>query len=402
MNPADLWRLAFGALQARKMRTRLTMAAVAVGVGAVLVLTGLGEGARLWVEERFNSLGSNVLAVLPGRTETRGGATLLASGTRDLTLDDFHELSRRLPGVRRAVPLVIGETTASYGRRSRASAVVGSTNGFLELRRIPIASGQGLPESDARQGARVCVIGRTIAKELFAGENPLGERIRLGDHPFRVIGTVAETGQAQHANVDEMVLVPVSEALQIYDRRGLFRILLEVSAAADMDLAARRATEILKERHDGEEDFTLLTPGAVAASLLSVIRMITLALAGIAAISLTVAGIGVMNVMVVSVSERTPEIGLMKALGAGNGQVLLLFLAEAVLLSAFGGLIGTGAGLALTEGARLAWPQIPFRVPGWALMSALGVAVGVGIAFGLLPARRAARLEPLDALRRRA
>ncbi len=203
------------------------------------------------------------------------------------------------------------------------------------------------------------------------------------------------------ANLDETVLVPIASALRLLNRQGLFRMIVQVPATADLETARARLTAVLKERHDGEEDFTILTPGAVAASLASIISLITSALAGIAAISLLVAGIGVMNVMVVSVTERTAEIGLMKALGASNGQVLAIFLAEAVALALIGGALGIAGGLGLARLGVALYPEIPFQVPPWALGLAAGVAATVGIVFGLLPARRAARLEPLESLRGR-
>jgi len=202
-------------------------------------------------------------------------------------------------------------------------------------------------------------------------------------------------------NLDETVLVPVAGALKMFNRAGLFRIIVQVSAVADLPRAQGNLESILRDRHDGEEDFTILTPGAVADSFGSVIRILTGALAGIAAISLAVAGIGVMNVMVVTVVERSSEIGLMKAVGAGRGQILTLFLAEAATLSLLGGLIGAAGGWLLVRAAGSIYPAIPFRVPGWALALALGVAIATGVVFGLLPASRAARLEPLEALRKK-
>ena len=401
MTPRDLFLLAWGALRAHRVRTRLTALALAIGVGSVLLLSGLGEGTRRWVENQFSSLGSNVLVVLPGRTETRGGVPLLPSTTRDLTMEDLHAVERRMPGIRQVVPLVVGEATATYERRGRAATVIGTTRAFLEIRDIDVALGEGLPQGPTDLAARVCVIGRKIQRELFAGQNPLGARLKLGEYPFRVVGVISPRGQSMMVNLDEVVLIPAASALRMLNRTGLFRMMVQMTSSADLDRATVRLKAILKQRHDNEEDFTVLTPGAIAASFGQIIRLITMALVGIAAISLTVAGIGIMNVMIVSVTERTAEIGLMKAVGASSGQVTAVFLGEAVLLSLIGGFLGIVGGITLTEAARHFLPSIPFRVPAESVALASGVAGGGGILFGLIPARRAARMEPLEALRRR-
>jgi putative ABC transport system permease protein len=379
----------------------MTAAAITIGVGSVLLLTALGEGARIWVEGQFSALGSNILVVIPGRTETRGGPPLAHSTTRDITLEDMMAVPRSMPGVRRVYPIVIGEGTARYEDRGRTATVIGSTQEFFRLRDVQMALGQGLPEMDPRDRQPVCVIGRKIQAELFQGVNPLGAKLKLGDYWFRIVGTVAESGRSAGVNMDETVVVPVANAMQIYNRSGLFRLVVEVTSVSDLDRAQGRLNLVLKDRHDGEEDFTILTPGALATSLGNIIGIITMALAGIAAISLAVAGIGVMNVMVVSVTERTGEIGLMKAVGAGNGQVMAIFLAEAVVLSLFGGALGVAGGFGLTEVAYRLYPTIPFQVPVWAVYLGLGVSFSVGVAFGLIPAMRAARMAPLDALRKK-
>ncbi|MBI2920982.1 MAG: ABC transporter permease [Planctomycetes bacterium] len=402
MTPLDVAAFAWSALRAHRVRTRLTCAAIAIGTGAVLVLTALGEGARTWIADRFASLGSNLVVALPGRTETRGAVPMAVSSTRDITIADLEAIRRRMPGVRRVVPLVVGEATLGYARRGRATTVVGTSREYLELRELRVESGTNLPDIEAGRAMPVCVIGRTIRRELFGTANPLGERLRVGDATFRVVGVISEKGQSMMVNLDEVVLVPVASAMKLFNLTGLFRVLVQVAPAADLNLAQRRLEALLRERHDGELDFTVLTPGAIAASLGNIIGLITAALVAIAAVSLGVAGIGVMNVMVVSVAERQPEIGLLKAVGASNAQVLGLFLAEAVVLSLTGGAVGIAGGTGLAAAARLAFPDFPFHVPPWALGLAAGTAVGVGIAFGILPAARAARLEPLESLRRKA
>lgn len=402
MTPLDVASFAWSALRAHRVRSRLTYAAIAIGTGSVLVLTALGEGAREWIADRFASLGSNLVVAMPGRTETRGSAPMAVSSTRDITIADMEAVRRRMPGARRVVPLVVGEATLGYERRGRAATVVGTSKGYLDLRELRVESGTNLPDIEAGRAMAVCVIGRTIRRELFGDANPLGERLRVGDASFRVIGVISEKGQSMMVNLDEVVLVPVASAMKLFNLTGVFRLLVQIGPAADLNLAQRRLEAVLRERHDGELDFTVLTPGAIAASLGNIIGLITAALVAIAAVSLAVAGIGVMNVMVVSVAERQPEIGLLKAVGASNAQVLSLFLAEAVVLSLTGGALGIAGGIGLAAAGRFAFPDFPFQVPPWAVALAAGTAVGVGVAFGILPAARAARLEPLESLRRKA
>lgn len=401
MTPRDLLGLAWEALAAHRLRTRLTAAAVGVGIGSVLTLTALGEGARGWIVARFGALGANTLIALPGRTETRGGAPMAPATTRDITLDDVEAVSRRLSGAQEVVPVVVGEALVSVGRRTRAATVVGSTAGFLRVRETRVQRGQDLPPLELSRRRPVCVVGRTVARELFGQESPLGARLRVGDHQFRVIGVIGEEGQSMMVDLDELVLVPVADAMAMFNVRGVFRLIVQVPGATDLARHEARLTGLLRERHDGEEDFTVLTPGAVGASLGSVVQIVTAALVALAAVSLVVAGVGVMNVMVVSVSERTREVGIMKAIGASDAQVLSLFMGEAVLLTLVGGALGVAGGVGLVAAGRALYPTFPFQVPGWALVSALAITFGVGLTFGVLPARRAARLVPLDALRGR-
>lgn len=401
MRFGDWVELGLGALSARKLRTRLTAIAIAIGVGSVLVLTSLGEGARGWVLDRFAGLGSNTLVVMPGKTETRGGPPMFATTTRDLTLADLRAVVERVPGISRVVPMVVGEATIEYEGRGRASTLVGTSRGFLEVRHAGVELGSDLPEVEFERGQRVCVIGRTVRRELFGDANPLGARVTVGDYPFRVIGVLAQRGQSMMVNLDEVVLVPVANGMRMLNQRGLFRMLVQTTAAADLERSVERVTEVVRSRHRDEEDFTVMTPGAIASSLDSILKILTAALAGIAAVSLFVAGIGVMNVMVVSVTERTSEIGLMKAIGASSSQIAVMFLGEAIALSLAGGALGLAIGLAVAAIGRQLAGDIPFHVPDWAIALALGVSFGVGVVFGLSPALRAARLAPLEALRRK-
>jgi putative ABC transport system permease protein len=267
-----------------------------------------------------------------------------------------------------------------------------------EVRKIAVPVGQYLPAGDLDRGARVAVLGAKIRNELFPGRNPLGASIRLGDERFRVIGVMGQRGTSLGENLDEVIHVPVGLGLKMANRRGLFRLLIEITSHEDAEAAKAQVLAVLKERHGGVEDVTVLTQDAVLSTFNRILAILTAALAGIAAISLSVAGIGIMNVMLVSVSERTREIGLLKALGVTRGQVVAVFLAEAAILSTIGGLIGVALGFALGRAVIFVFPEYPVAAPAWAVFAAIGVSVAVGLVFGVLPAQRAARLDPVAAL----
>jgi putative ABC transport system permease protein len=279
--------------------------------------------------------------------------------------------------------------------------VMGSTSNLLEVRRLEVQTGRFLPPIDPDRTAPVAVIGRTVQRELFRSENPLGRPIRIGDWRFRVIGVMGGKGHSLGVDMDDVVIIPVASAMRIFDQSSLFRVIIEVSAHAEIEAARHEVAEILKERHDDEEDVTIITQDSVLATFKRIFGALTLGLAGIAGISLSVAGIGVMNVMLVSVSERTAEIGLLKALGARPGSILRVFLVEAVLLSLAGGGLGLLAGYVGTGFMRRVLPALPAAPPAWAVAAALAVSFGAGIIFGVLPARRASRLDPVSALARR-
>ena len=400
MSVIEIVRFALGALSGHRLRSVLTLVGMGIGVASVVLLTSLGEGARLYVTDRFMSLGSNLLIVVPGKTDTTGIAMVVGRSPRDLTLQDAEAVLRFCPRVRRLAPLAVGTGRVAYGARRREITVFGSTADLLQVRRLNVAAGRFLPRIDPDRSAPVAVIGRTVQRELFGEENPLGRPIRIGDWRFRVIGVMDGKGESIGIDMDDVVIVPVASALRIFNQSSLFRILIEIGAHAEIEAGRDEVLALLTERHDGEEDVTILTQDSVLAAFDRILRAITAALGGIAAISLAVAGIGIMNVMLVSVSERTSEIGLLKALGAAPGAILSLFLVESILLSLAGGVIGLLGGYAGAGLLVQLLPAFPATPPRWAVVAALGVAVGAGMLFGVLPARRAARLDPVTALAR--
>jgi putative ABC transport system permease protein len=244
----------------------------------------------------------------------------------------------------------------------------------------------------------VCVIGAKVSRELFAGENPLGKTLHVGEWRFRVIGVLEPRGESLGIDFDDLVDVPVAAAMKMFDQRSLFRVIAQVRSHDEIEAAKDAGLALLRERHGGVEDVTALTQDSVLTTFSQILGMLTLALGGITAISLSVAGIGIMNVMLVSVSERVREIGLLKAIGATPRQILFAFLTEAAVLSTAGGVLGVAAGFAAIRAVVRVWPALPAAPPHWAVAGSLVLAVLVGPAFGALPARRAARLDPVAAL----
>jgi putative ABC transport system permease protein len=402
MSPADLLRFSAEALTGHRLRAGLSLLGVAIGVSSVILLTSLGEGARDYVTGEFSALGTNLLIVTPGKNETTGGLAMRGLGVpRDLTLEDAEALRRRVPLLDAVVPVAMGQLRARYGERERVVDVAGTTADFTRLRGVRIRSGRYLPAGATTHGQRVCVLGPKLEQELFVGQSGVGKLLRLGDERFRVIGVWAPRGVSLGQDLDEIAHIPVAAALRIFDRSGLSLIQAGVASHAEIEPAREAALAVLRERHEGVEDVTIVTQGSIVGAFTRILAILTAALAGIAAVSLSVAGVGIMNVMLVSVSERTREVGLLKALGVTRAQVVAAFLLEATILSTAGGTLGVGFGYAGAQAVQWLYPTFPMSPPSWAVAAALAVSVSVGLAFGVLPAWRASRLDPVAALSRR-
>ncbi len=398
MSALDILRFAFRALRGNALRTALSMTGVAIGVASVIILTSLGEGARTYVVDQFASLGTNILIVVPGRTETTGGLPGIGGVANDLTIADAEALARDVRTITRVAPVSNGNETVSVGGRSKQVMILGCTAEMRDLRNIEMRTGRYLPEGDWERGTSVAVLGSGIARDLFPGTGAIGKVVRIGDFRMRVIGVMAARGVTLGMDFDQIVMVPLATGMRLFNRSSLFRIMLQHDPQADVERIQANVTRILVDRHD-EEDFTLITQDAVMSAFSQIFAALTAGLAGIAAISLSVAGIGIMNVMLVSVSERTHEIGLLKAVGAHPRQILFTFLTEAVLLSTAGGLVGLGVAAVALQTLVVALPALDATPPTWAIAGALIVSIGVGAIFGVLPARTATRLDPIAALR---
>jgi len=397
----DLIRFCFRSLSGYPLRTGLMLLAMAIGVAAVVLLTSLGEGARLYVTQQFSSLGTHLLIVLPGRSETVGGPPpLLGQTPRDLTVEDAVALTRS-SAVRRVAPIMIGSAPVTFGNRTREAIIMGSTAELYAVRDLSMAQGRFIPEGDVSRGEAVCVLGQKLKTELFGAEPPLGSFVRIGQRRFRVIGVLAKKGQSLTVDISDVAIIPVASAAALFNRSSLFRIMVQAQGREAIPRAKKTVLEILRERHEGEDDVTVITQDALLATFDRIFKALTLTVAGIAAISLAVAGILIMNVMLIAVSQRTAEIGLLKAVGAPGSQILRLFLSEAAMLSMVGAAVGLLLALAGQWVLLRLFPEFPVSSPLWAPLAAVGVAIGTGLIFGVLPARRAARMDPVAALSRR-
>lgn len=399
MLTADLLRLASDSVRRARMRSAMLLLAMGIGVAAVVVLTALGEGARRYVTDEFRALGSRMVIVLPGRSETSGLQPGMMTGAtpRPLTLGDAQALLR-IGNVERIAPVVVGSVPASVGERSRDVPVFGSNSEFGVIQGFEMRQGQFLPAGELDRDQAVCVIGGKVAAELFLGHNAVGENIRLGDRRFRVIGVMSDQGRTIGIDSGETVIIPVSSALALFNSDSLFRILVQVTTREAMPRVRSRVEETIRLRHQGELDVTVITQDAVLATFDRIFTALTMTLAGIAAVSLIVAGVLVMNVMLVAVSQRTSEVGLLKAIGATQRQIVAIFLTEAVLLSLIGALAGIAVGVTVNWIVGGIYPALPLITPIWAYAMAVLTAIASGVGFGLLPARRAAKLDPVAAL----
>ena len=401
MKTEDVLQFSFRALSHSPTRTFLMLLSMSIGISSVMLLTALGEGARRYVVDQFGSMGTNILIVLPGRFETVGSAPpILGKTARDLTLEDAMALYRG-SAVRNVAPIALGTAPVSWREREREVVILGSTPALYQVRQLSMSQGSFIPEGDPTTMTAVCVLGYKLKRELFGQKSALGTWIRIGDRRFRITGIMAKKGQSMGLDMGDVAVIPVASALNLFNTSSLFRILVEAGSREAIPKAEEAIRRIIRDRHEGEEDVTIITQDALVATFDDLLLTLTLAVAGIASISLSVAGILIMNVMLIAVSQRTSEIGLLKALGAPQGQILGVFLTESAMLS----LLGAGFGLGLAYSgmwvmARL-FPAFPIAIPLWAIWISLGVSLAVGLIFGAFPAYRAAKLDPVQALSRR-
>lgn len=385
-------------LSRHRFRTITLWLAIAIGVVAVNLLTALGEGAKSFVLKEFNVLGRNTLIVLPGKKETTGGMPpLTGESPRPLTLKDAISVSR-LSGVKAVAPIVVGNIEASYDGKIREVLTIGTSRDFFLIRQLKVSQGQILPTLDLDKGEAVCVIGNKLRQELFQNKPALGERIRLADSRFRVIGVLNQGGTSFGFDMDDVIIIPVANAQSVFNVEGLFRLFAEVRVYQQLDNIKQAIIELLKERHEGEEDVTVISQDAMLTSVQEILDILTIAVAGIASISMLVAGILIMNMMMITVSQRVKEIGLLKALGATSSTVRVLFLSEAGLIAAVASMSGLALSQLIVLLANIYFIEVQFHSPWWAQVGSILLAILLALIFAWLPAQRASMLSPVEAL----
>ncbi|MEX1062693.1 MAG: ABC transporter permease [Balneolaceae bacterium] len=395
--------VAFKALRRNAMRTLLTALGIIIGVAAVITMVGLGQGASSEVKEQVNRLGQNVVLVFPGE-RSLGGVSIGGGSANTLTAADSRALQEEIPEVIAASPEVRSQRVIVYGNQNWHTRIYGQSADYLQIRQWPIESGDMFTEEDIERASLVAVVGQTIIDELFEGSDPIGETIRVRGLPLTVIGVLSTKGMSLMGSVqDDIVIVPYTTAFQrISGRSHAMVINVQIYDEGSMDIARHKITDLLRERHRlasyQENDFTVQTQEEVARAATETSRIMTWLLASIAGISLFVGGIGIMNVMLVSVTERTREIGLRLAVGARAQDVLMQFLIESVILCLLGGIGGILLGMFATEAiaSYAGWPAL-FSTE--AMIAAVSVSAAVGLFFGFYPAWKASRLDPIIALR---
>jgi putative ABC transport system permease protein len=374
------------------------MLGISIGVMAVVLLTSIGEGTRRYILDQFMQFGTTTIAINPGKVETGGIPGIMGGTTHKLTIDDAEAL-RRVPEVLEVVPIVMGQGPVEGNRRSRSVYVYGTTSGMPDVLKFGVSRGRFLPPGDPRRGGSVAVLGPKLKHELFGDQNALGEFVRVAGTRFRVIGIMAPKGRILGFDIDDAAYIPLATAMQVFNLDELMEIDLTYAHERLTEVVAEAVKRMLAERHGGREDFTVTTQTAMIETFGKVMNVITMSVGAIAGVSLLVGAIGILTMMWISVGERVSEIGLMRALGATEGEIQRLFLLEAALLTTIGGLVGIGGGLGLAALLRILIPGLPVHTPFRYVMAALTMSVVTGLVSGLAPARRAASLEPVDALR---
>lgn len=393
----DSVKLSLAALFSQRMRSFLTTLGITVGIAAVVLLTSLGEGVHRFVLSEFTQFGTNLIGVTPGKATTAGMPGGIISNVRPLSMDDAAAL-KRLPNIIAVAPVVQGNAPVEFGKRSRRTYIFGVGPQAPKVWQIRVAKGRFFTADDPSASRAFAVLGSKVRDELFVGENPLGRRIRIGGERYRVIGVMESKGQLLGFDLDDAVYIPTSRALAIFNRDSLMEIDLLYTAGSSADQVAKKIKKLLMARH-GAEDFTIITQEQMLEVLGSVLDILTLAVGAVGGISLLVGGVGILTIMTIAVNERTAEIGLLRAIGAGRRHILFLFIGEAVVLSSIGGLAGLiiGAGGAWFLGVAV--PALPTHTPWSYVVLAEILAASIGLLAGVLPAYRAANLDPIEALR---
>lgn len=399
----SLFRVAIRALRRNVLRTLLTMLGIIIGVAAVIAMVSIGTGARVQVEKSVASLGQNVIMVMAG-SMARGGVFSGMGGAATLTVEDATAISTEIDGVGFVSPESRGSAQLTAGNLNWNVQISGESEDYLEIRAWPLAEGDFFTAEDVKSAGRVAVLGKTTAKKLFETVSPIGETIRIKDVPFTIVGVLTAKGSNMMGqDQDDTVIVPYTTAMRrLFGQTAVRSINVSATKASDIESVSTQITELLRQRHriqaGRDDDFMIRTQQEITEFATSTSKIMTGLLGAIAGVSLLVGGIGIMNIMLVSVTERTREIGIRLAVGGRKRDIQRQFLLEAVLLSLVGGLIGIAGGIGASKivAVQLNWPVL---TPPSAIAGAFAFSAAIGIFFGFYPARKAAQLDPIEALR---
>jgi putative ABC transport system permease protein len=396
-------RIAGRALRRNKLRTVLTMLGIIIGVGAVIAMVSIGNGAKAMVEAQIASLGQNVVLVFSGST-TRGGFNTGWGSAGTLTVEDALAVGREVPGVLSTSPEIRLVRQVAAGNQNWFTQILGESETYLDLRQWPLAEGAMFSDQDVRSANKVAVIGKTTARQLYGDSTPIGQIIRILNVPFIIVGQLSPKGLSMMgSDQDDVVIVPYTSAMKrVAGQNTLRSINVQAESASMLLNVQEQIIDLLRQRHrigaGREDDFTVRTQQEITEMATASSKIMTLLLGAIASVSLIVGGIGIMNIMLVSVTERTREIGIRMAVGAKGRDILMQFLIEAITLSVLGGIIGIAVGVGSSQllAAKMKWPTL--TSPG-SILAAFLFSAAVGIFFGFYPARKASTLDPIDALR---
>ncbi len=393
----DLISHSFRTVISHKLRSSLTALGLIIGIAAVIILTSIGRGIHTYVLAEFTQFGTNLIAVFPGKTTTLGLSGATISTVRPLTIDDALGIAR-LDNILAVLPLVQGNARIEAGKKQRRTTVLGVGASVPEVWKINVASGRFLPAHEQVNPRAFAVLGHKLAAELFAGSSPLGQRIRIGSDRFRVLGVMEKKGQMMGFDMDDTIYIPTAKALALFNRESVMEIDVLYKSNTAASSIEKSITRILITRHGGE-DFSLITQDQMLKSMDSILNILTLSVAALGGISLLVGSVGILTIMTIAVSERISEIGLLRAVGAEQNTIFMLFLFEALVLSLVGGVIGVGLGILIVQLIGFVVPGLPVQLAWVYIMAAFAVSLLIGLLAGVVPAMKAARLQPLDALR---
>ena len=393
----DITQMTINAVRSQRMRSFLTALGIAVGIGSVVLLTSLGEGLHRFMLAEFTQFGTNLIGINPGKVTTHGISGGLISNVRPLSIEDGEAL-KRIPEVVDVVSVVQGNAAVEAGKRVRRTTIYGIDSAAPQVLKLNVAAGRFLPDDPPRAARSFAVLGSKVSEELFGAGQVLGERVRIGSESFRVIGTMESKGQMLGFDLDDAVYIPTAKALAMFNRESLMEIDVLYREGVSSENVAEKIRKILIARH-GSEDFTITTQEKMLEVLGSVLNILTLAVGALGGISLLVGGVGILTIMTIAVNERTNEIGLLRALGAEQRQILILFLGEAIVLASAGGLAGLLLGLGSAWVLEVMVPALPTHATWKYVILAELLAATVGLMAGILPARRAAAMDPVEALR---